>query len=194
MRTGRANLAMLDGVRVDYYGTPTPLNQVASLAVADARLITVKPWEKSLIPEIEKAIRAAQLGLNPQSRRRAGAPADAGAHRRSGARSWSRWSRRWPRSARSPSATRAATPTRCSRKRSRTRRSPRTTSARACKSVQETTDKARHEGRRDHRQEGSRDPRGLRPCPSSFAKRTPPPTRSSSTANGSCWRTPARRR
>jgi len=67
VRTGRANLAILDGVRVEYYGTPTPLNQVASVAVADARLITVKPWERALIPEIEKAIRAAQLGLNPQS-------------------------------------------------------------------------------------------------------------------------------
>ena len=67
VRTGRANLGILDGVRVDYYGTPTPLNQVASLNVADARLITIKPWERSLIPEIEKAIRAAQLGLNPQS-------------------------------------------------------------------------------------------------------------------------------
>lgn len=67
VRTGRANLAILDGVRVDYYGTPTPLNQVASLNVADPRLITVKPWERSLIPEIEKAIRSAQLGLNPNS-------------------------------------------------------------------------------------------------------------------------------
>ena len=67
VRTGRASLGILDGVRVDYYGTPTPLNQVASLNVADARLITVKPWERTLIPEIEKAIRAAQLGLNPQS-------------------------------------------------------------------------------------------------------------------------------
>src|SRR5918912_3687919 len=67
VRTGRASLHLLDAVRVDYYGTPTPLNQVASLAVADARLITVKPWERALIPEIEKAIRAAQLGLNPQS-------------------------------------------------------------------------------------------------------------------------------
>ena len=67
VRTGRANLAILDGVRVDYYGTPTPLNQVASCNVADARLITIKPWERTLIPEIEKAIRAAQLGLNPQS-------------------------------------------------------------------------------------------------------------------------------
>lgn len=67
VRTGRANLAILDGVRVDYYGTPTPLNQIASLNVADPRLITIKPWERSLIPEIEKAIRSAQMGLNPNS-------------------------------------------------------------------------------------------------------------------------------
>src|SRR6476469_11084502 len=67
VRTGRANLAILDGVRVDYYGTPTPLNQIASLNVADPRLITIKPWERSLIPEIEKAIRSSQLGLNPSS-------------------------------------------------------------------------------------------------------------------------------
>ena len=67
IRTGRASTSLLDGVKVEYYGTPTPLNQVASVAVADARLITVKPWERALIPEIEKAIRAAQLGLNPQS-------------------------------------------------------------------------------------------------------------------------------
>lgn len=67
IRTGRANLHLLDGVRVDYYGQMTPLNQVGTLAVADARLITVKPWEKSLIPAIEKAIREANLGLNPQS-------------------------------------------------------------------------------------------------------------------------------
>jgi ribosome recycling factor len=67
VRTGRANLAILDGVRVDYYGTPTPLNQVASLNVADPRLISIKPWERSLIPEIEKAVRSAQLGLNPSS-------------------------------------------------------------------------------------------------------------------------------
>jgi ribosome recycling factor len=67
IRTGRANLHLLDPVKVDYYGTPTPLNQVATLAVADARLITVKPWEKNLIPVIDKAIREANLGLNPQS-------------------------------------------------------------------------------------------------------------------------------
>ena len=57
----------LDGVRVDYYGTQTPLNQVATLAVADARLITMKPWEKSLIPVIEKAIRTSDLDLNPKN-------------------------------------------------------------------------------------------------------------------------------
>ncbi len=67
VRTGRASLHQLDGIRVDYYGTPTPLNQVATLAVADARLITVKPWEKNMIPAIEKAIRDANIGLNPQS-------------------------------------------------------------------------------------------------------------------------------
>lgn len=67
VRTGRANLAILDGVRVDYYGTPTPLNQVASLAVVDARLITVKPWEKKLCQDIDRAIREANLGLNPVS-------------------------------------------------------------------------------------------------------------------------------
>jgi ribosome recycling factor len=67
VRTGRANLHLLDGVRVDYYGTPTPLNQVSTLSVPEARLIVVKPWEKTMIPPIEKAIRDANLGLNPQS-------------------------------------------------------------------------------------------------------------------------------
>jgi ribosome recycling factor len=68
VRTGRANVAMLDGIKVEYYGTPTPLNQVATLNVPDPRLITIKPWEKSLIPQIEKAIKAqSDLGLNPVS-------------------------------------------------------------------------------------------------------------------------------
>jgi ribosome recycling factor len=67
IRTGRANLHLLDGIKVDYYGQPTPLNQVSTLSVADARLITCKPWEKNMIPVIEKAIRDANLGLNPQS-------------------------------------------------------------------------------------------------------------------------------
>ena len=66
VRTGRANIAMLDGVKVEYYGTMTPLNQVATLNVPDPRQITIKPWEKSLIPAIEKAIKAqSDLGLNP---------------------------------------------------------------------------------------------------------------------------------
>ncbi len=65
VRTGRATTAMLDGVRVDYYGTPTPVNQVASVTVVDARLITITPWEKSMIAIIDKAIRASDLGLNP---------------------------------------------------------------------------------------------------------------------------------
>ncbi len=65
IRTGRANTAMLDGIKVDYYGTPTPVNQVASVQVVDARLITVKPWEKSMLPIIDKAIRASDLGINP---------------------------------------------------------------------------------------------------------------------------------
>ena len=67
VRTGRANLALLDDVKVEYYGTPTPLNQVATLNVADARLITVKPWEKNMIPLIEKAVRNAGLGINPMA-------------------------------------------------------------------------------------------------------------------------------
>ena len=65
VRTGRASLAILEGVQVDYYGTPTPLNQVANLSVADASLIVAQPYDPSLIPEIEKAIVAAGLGLNP---------------------------------------------------------------------------------------------------------------------------------
>jgi ribosome recycling factor len=65
VRTGRANTAMLDGIKVDYYGTPTPVNQVATVQVVDARLITVKPWEKAMIPVIDKAIRASDLGINP---------------------------------------------------------------------------------------------------------------------------------
>ncbi len=65
VRTGRANISLLDNIRIDYYGTPTPLNQVASVAVADARMITIKPWEKPMLALIEKAIRSSDLGLNP---------------------------------------------------------------------------------------------------------------------------------
>ena len=65
IRTGRANTSMLDGIKVDYYGTPTPVNQVATVQVLDARMITVKPWEKNMIAVIDKAIRASDLGINP---------------------------------------------------------------------------------------------------------------------------------
>jgi len=67
MRTGRASLSMLDGIRVDYYGTPTPLNQVGNLGVPDPTLITLQPWDPSTLPAIEKAIRASDLDLNPQN-------------------------------------------------------------------------------------------------------------------------------
>ena len=65
LRTGRANTSILDGVMVEYYGTPTPLAQVASLSVPEASLIVAQPWDKSVIAAIEKAIRSAELGLNP---------------------------------------------------------------------------------------------------------------------------------
>ncbi|MGB0177633.1 MAG: ribosome recycling factor [Owenweeksia sp.] len=67
IRAGRANPSMLDTVRVDYYGSQTPLNQVANVSTPDARTISVQPWEKSMIPEIEKAILNSDLGLNPQN-------------------------------------------------------------------------------------------------------------------------------
>ena len=67
MRTGRASVAMLDTIRVDYYGTPTPLNQVGNMAVPDPTLITLQPWDPSLLPAIEKAIRGSDLDLNPQN-------------------------------------------------------------------------------------------------------------------------------
>lgn len=67
IRAGKANPAMLDGIMVSYYGTNTPLNQVSSLTAPDARTIFIKPWEKGMIVEIEKAIRDANLGLNPQN-------------------------------------------------------------------------------------------------------------------------------
>ena len=65
VRTGRAHTGLLDHVRVDYYGTPTPLNQVAKIILLDARTIGVTPFEKKLIPTIEKGIRESDLGLNP---------------------------------------------------------------------------------------------------------------------------------
>ncbi len=67
IRAGKASANMLDSIMVDYYGSPTPLNQTASVTTPDARTLMVKPWEKSLIPEIEKAIINSDLGLNPQN-------------------------------------------------------------------------------------------------------------------------------
>ncbi len=67
IRTGRASISLLDPIRVDYYGTPTPLNQVATLHVPEPSLITVQPWDVSQIGAIEKAIRASDLGLNPSN-------------------------------------------------------------------------------------------------------------------------------
>lgn len=67
IRTGRANPSLLDTVTVEYYGTPTPLNQVASISVEDARTLAVSPWEKPLIPEIEKAILKSDIGITPVS-------------------------------------------------------------------------------------------------------------------------------
>ncbi|HEY7904948.1 MAG TPA: ribosome recycling factor [Casimicrobiaceae bacterium] len=65
VRTGRAHTGLLDHIHVDYYGSPMPLNQVANVTLADARTIAVQPWEKKMIPVVEKAIRDSDLGLNP---------------------------------------------------------------------------------------------------------------------------------
>ena len=67
VRTGRASLALFDDIRIDYYGTPTPLNQMATLAVPEPRLITIQPWDPSIIGEIEKAILKSELGVTPAS-------------------------------------------------------------------------------------------------------------------------------
>ena len=66
LRAGRANTSLLETIRVDYYGTMTPLSQMANISVPEPRLITVKPWDKSQIKPVEKAIRESDLGLNPQ--------------------------------------------------------------------------------------------------------------------------------
>lgn len=65
LRTGRASISLLDGIRVSYYDTPTPLNQMASLAVPEPRLIVIQPWDKTAIEDIEKAILKSELGLTP---------------------------------------------------------------------------------------------------------------------------------
>lgn len=65
IRAGRANPAVLDKVLVDYYGTPTPINQMAAVSVSEARVLVIQPWDKSLVKEIEKAIQASDIGINP---------------------------------------------------------------------------------------------------------------------------------
>jgi len=67
IRTGKATTSILDGIKVDYYGTLTPLTQLANVSAPDARLLVIQPWEKKMIPEIVKAIQKSDLGLNPQS-------------------------------------------------------------------------------------------------------------------------------
>ncbi len=67
VRTGRANPAILDNIQVDYYGTPTPLNQVGNISVPDPQLIVITPWEKKILGDVEKAIQKSNLGLTPQN-------------------------------------------------------------------------------------------------------------------------------
>jgi ribosome recycling factor len=67
LRTGRAHPSLLDSLRVDFYGTPTPIGQMASVNVPEARMLVIKPWDKSVVKAVEKAIRESDLGLNPQT-------------------------------------------------------------------------------------------------------------------------------
>jgi ribosome recycling factor len=67
VRAGKANPQMLDGIMVDYYGTPTPLNQVGNISVLDARTLTIQPWEKNMLQPMERAIIASNIGINPQN-------------------------------------------------------------------------------------------------------------------------------
>ncbi len=67
LRAGRASAAVLDKVRVDYYGTPTPVNQMAAISVSEARILTIQPWDASSLGAIEKAILASEIGINPQN-------------------------------------------------------------------------------------------------------------------------------
>ncbi len=67
IRAGRANPAVLDKIRVEYYGAPTPINQMAAISVAEARILVIQPWDKSTLKTIEKAIQASDIGINPQN-------------------------------------------------------------------------------------------------------------------------------
>jgi ribosome recycling factor len=67
IRTGRANSSLLERITVDYYGTPTPINQVATVSIPEARMLVIQPWEKKLLTDIEKAIQKSDLGINPNN-------------------------------------------------------------------------------------------------------------------------------
>ncbi len=67
IRAGKANPTMLDGITVDYYGTPTPINQIGNISAIDARTLTIQPWEKNMLQPVERAIIAANIGINPQN-------------------------------------------------------------------------------------------------------------------------------
>ena len=67
LKAGRANANVLDRIRVDYYGTPTPINQMAAVSVAEAKILNIQPWDKSTLQAIEKAIQASDIGINPQN-------------------------------------------------------------------------------------------------------------------------------
>ena len=67
VRAGKANPNLVDGIVVDYYGTPTPINQIGNISVSDARTLTIQPWEKNMLQPIERAIIAANIGINPQN-------------------------------------------------------------------------------------------------------------------------------
>ena len=125
VRAGRANASVLDRIMVDYYGTPTPIHQIASIGSPDPRTLTIQPWDAGAVKLICKAIQESDLGINPQNDGkviRLAFPQLTG----SGVRTWSSRSPSTPRAARWPCATSAGTPWRTSRPRRRPVRSPRT--------------------------------------------------------------------
>jgi ribosome recycling factor len=109
VRAGRANAAVLDRIVVDYYGTPTPINQVAAISSPDPRSLAIQPWDMSLLKAIEKAIQTSDLGINPQNDGRL-IRLPSLSSPRSAARSWSSRCASTPSRARWPSAISAGTP------------------------------------------------------------------------------------
>ena len=111
IRAGRANPHILDKITVDYYGSPTPLQQVANIMVPEARMIQIQPWESSLIKDIQRAILASDLGLKSQQRRKGDPPGSAGTDRGAQKRAGEGREERKGRLLRWRSATCAETPT-----------------------------------------------------------------------------------